>query len=111
MNILDYPVGNTDRHPENWGFLIDNATNRAVSLYPLMDFNMSFQTYDNLDGANCQTVIPRKLTQREATIEAVQAIGLRQIRGVDMAIFGDMEAEREMFQLRIAELKKYAKFI
>lgn len=109
MNILDYLVGNTDRHPENWGFLIDNATNQPVSLYPLMDFNMSFQTYDKLDGANCQTVLPRKLTQREAAIEAVQAIGLRQIREVDVAVFDGMAQEREMFQLRLAELKKYAK--
>ena len=109
MNILDYLVGNTDRHPENWGFLIDNETNKPVSLYPLMDFNMSFQTYDTLDGANCQTVDSRRLTQREAAIEAVQAIGLRQIRDVDMAIFDGMESEREMFLLRLAELKKYAK--
>ena len=109
MNILDYLVGNTDRHPENWGFLVDNATNQPVSLYPLMDFNMSFQTYDKLDGANCQTVIPRKLTQREAAIEAVQAIGLRQIRDVDLAVFDGMDQERGMFLLRLAELKKYAK--
>ena len=109
MNILDYLVGNTDRHPENWGFLIDNATNQPVSLYPLMDLNMSFQTYDKLDGANCQTVLPRKLTQREAAIEAVQVIGLRQIRDVDLAIFDSMRQEREMFLLRLAELQKYAK--
>lgn len=107
MNILDYLVGNTDRHPENWGFLIDNETNRPVSLYPLMDFNMSFQTYDTLDGANCQTVGSRRLTQREAAIEAVQTIGLRQIRDIDMTIFDGMEQERKMFQLRLAELKKY----
>ncbi len=109
MNILDYLVGNTDRHPENWGFLIDNDTNRPVSLYPLMDFNMSFQTYDTLDGANCQTVDSRRLTQREAAIEAVQAIGLRQIRHIDMTFFEGMEQEWKMFQLRLAELKKYAK--
>ena len=109
MNILDYLVGNTDRHPENWGFLIDNETNRPVSLYPLMDFNMSFQTYETLDGANCQTVDSRKLTQREAAIEAVQAIGLRQLRDIDMTIFGGMEQEREMFQLRLAKLKEYAR--
>lgn len=109
MNILDYLVGNTDRHPENWGFLIDNETNRPVSLYPLMDFNMSFQTYDTLDGANCQTVDSRRLTQREAAIEAVQAIGLRQIRDIDMTFFEGMEKEWKMFQLRLAELKKYAK--
>ena len=88
--------------------MVDNETNKPVSLYPLMDFNMSFQTYDNLDGANCQTVIPRKLTQREAAIEAVQAIGLRQIRDVDLAIFGENYQERDMFLLRLAELKKYA---
>ena len=107
MNIVDYLVGNTDRHPENWGLLIDNVTNQPVSLYPLMDFNMSFQTYDKLDGANCQTVNGRKLTQREAAIESVQAIGLRQIRDVDMSWFADQDQEREMFQLRLAELQKY----
>ena len=108
MNILDYLVGNTDRHQENWGFLIDNSTNQPVSLYPLMDFNMSFQTYDTLDGANCLTVLLRKLTQREAAIEAVKAIGLRQIRDVDMSVFDGMEQAREMFNLRLEELKKYA---
>lgn len=107
MNILDYLVGNTDRHPENWGFLINNATNQPISLYPIMDFNMSFHAYDKLDGANCQTVEFRKLTQREAAIEAVQAIGLRQIRNVDPAIFDGMDQEREMFQFRLTELKKY----
>ena len=109
MNVLDYLVGNTDRHPENWGFLIDNETNRPVSLYPLMDFNMSFQAYDTLDGANCQTVDSRRCTQREAAIEAVQAIGLRQIRDIDMTFFEGMEQEWKMFQFRLAELKKYAK--
>lgn len=109
MNILDYLVGNTDRHAENWGFLIDNATNQPISLYPLMDFNMSFQTYDKLDGANCLTVGSRKLTQREAAIEAVKTIGMRQICDVDMALFDGMDQEREMFQLRLAELHKYAK--
>lgn len=109
MNILDYLVGNTDRHPENWGFLVDNETNKPVSLYPLMDFNMSFQAYDKLEGANCQTTGSRRLTQREAAIEAVQTIGLRQIQEVDLSIFDGMAQAREMFQLRLAELKNYIK--
>ena len=29
MNILDYLVGNTDRHWGNWGFLVDNETKSA----------------------------------------------------------------------------------
>ena len=108
MNILDYLVGNTDRHPENWGFLVDNETNRYVSLYPLMDFNQCFLAYDILDGANCQVFFPRRLTQREAAIDAVKQIGLLQIREMDMTAFENMEAEAEMFQRRLKELRKYA---
>ena len=30
MNILDYLVGNVDRHWGNWGFLIDNQKNKLI---------------------------------------------------------------------------------
>ena len=106
MNILDYLTGNTDRHPENWGFLVDNRTNKYVSLYPLMDFNQCFLSYDNLEGAKCQTVFPEQMSQKEAAQEAVKHIGLRMVREMDMKKFGDMEKEAEMFQMRLAELKK-----
>lgn len=106
MNILDYLTGNTDRHPENWGFLVDNRTNKYVSLYPLMDFNQCFLSYDNLEGAKCQTVFPEQMSQKEAAQEAVKHIGLRMVHEMDMKKFGDMEKEAEMFQMRLAELKK-----
>lgn len=38
MNVIDYLVGNTDRHWGNWGVLVDTRTNRPLSLHPLMDF-------------------------------------------------------------------------
>lgn len=107
MNILDYLTGNTDRHPENWGFLVDNTTNDYISLYPVMDFNQCFQAYDTLEGANCQTVLPAKMTQREAAVEAVKKIGLPQIREMDMDKFGDMREEAKMFQMRLEELRNY----
>ena len=66
-----------------------------------------FFAYDNLDGANCQFFFPKRLTQREAAIEAVKKIGLLQIREMDMTAFENMEAEAEMFQRRLEELKKY----
>lgn len=106
MNILDYLTGNTDRHPENWGFLIDNETNEYISLYPLMDFNQCFLSYEDLDGANCQSVLPQKMTQREAAIEAVKHIGLRQICEMDMSKFKKMEKEAKMFSRRLNELKQ-----
>lgn len=105
MNILDYLIGNTDRHPENWGFLVDNKTNNCVSLYPIMDFNQSFQSYDDINGANCQTVLPQKMTQREAAIESVKQIGLRQIREINMTWFEGLEKEFEMFETRLSILK------
>ena len=107
MNILDYLTGNTDRHPENWGFLIDNETNKYIRLYPVMDFNQCFLSYDDLDGANCQTVLPERMTQREAAVDAVRKIGLRQKSEVNMSIFGSMEKEAEMFRERLAELRRY----
>ncbi len=107
MNILDYLTGNTDRHMENWGVLVDNTTNKPVGLHPLMDFNQCFLAYDQPEGARCLTVNGR-MTQREAAIEAVKHIGLRQIREMDMTKFAGMEKEAAMFIQRLDELKKYA---
>lgn len=109
MNILDYLTGNTDRHPENWGFLIENSSNQWISLHPVMDFNQCFFAYDQLDGDECKTVGRRNVSQREAAIEAVKCIGLRQIKEMDMSKFGDMQKEAEMFLQRLNELKKYEK--
>jgi hypothetical protein len=107
MNILDYLVGNIDRHPENWGFLIDNRNNQYLSLYPIMDFNLSFGSYDTLDGANCQTIYPERKTQREAALEAVRTIGLHQIREIDESFFADAPEWRDMFFRRLEELKRH----
>ena len=108
MNLIDYLVGNTDRHWGNWGFLVANATNKLCGLFPLMDFNKSFLAYDTLDGARCQTIRSRKLTQREAAIEAVRAVGLNQINNVQRSWFKD-SACAEMFFRRLELLQHAAK--
>ena len=100
MNLIDYLVGNTDRHWGNWGFLVSNDTNRLEKLYPLMDFNKSFLAYDTIDGARCQTS-NRKLSQREAAIEAVRAVGLNQIAEINPEWFEDA-AQWQMFCKRLA---------
>ena len=100
MNLIDYLVGNTDRHWGNWGFLVDNDTNRLEKLYPLMDFNKSFLAYDTLDGARCQTS-SRKLSQREAALEAVRAVGLNQIAEINPDWFADT-AQWQMFCNRLS---------
>lgn len=106
MNILDYLVGNTDRHWENWGLLVDNETNQPVRLHDLMDFNRAFQQYDTLDGANCLTVGKRHLSQREAAIEAVKKAGLNQNCFVDEAVWNERIEWKNIFQMRLSDLKK-----
>lgn len=109
MNIVDYLVGNTDRHWGNWGVLIDNATNKPLRLHDLMDFNQSFRAYDQMDGANCLPahVFGQKMTQKEAAVEAVRRIGLNQIREVDSAVFARLPQYERMFRERLALLKCY----
>ena len=107
MNIVDYLVGNTDRHWGNWGFLVDNRTNRLDKLYPLMDFNKAFQAYDTIEGARCQTASKNR-SQREAAEEAVRRVGLNQIAEVSPEWFAHA-AESEMFFLRLNVLKEAEK--
>ena len=79
MNIVDYLVGNTDRHRGNWGFRVNNTDNRLGKLHPLMDFNRAFRSYDTMEGARCLTVKGNR-TQMEAAVEGVRAVGLNQVR-------------------------------
>lgn len=104
MNILDYLVGNTDRHWGNWGFLVDNKNGQALRLHDLMDFNQSFREYDTLEGAGCQTINNRKISQREAALEAVQKVGLNQIAEVKEEWFEDRKEEFLMFRQRLQQL-------
>lgn len=41
MVAIDYIIANTDRHWENWGFLVDNKTNCIIQMAPLYDHNQA----------------------------------------------------------------------
>ena len=103
MNIIDYLVGNTDRHWGNWGFLMDNKTNRPLRLFPLMDFNKAFLAYDTMEGSRCLTS-PCSMSQMDAALDAVQTVGLNQKSEIRMEWFSD-PARREMFGKRFSLLK------
>lgn len=107
MNILDYLIGNTDRHWGNWGLLVDNRTNMPIRLYDLMDFNRAFQSYETIDGARCLTC-KKLMVQKEAAIEAVKEVGLNQISRVSAEWFADAN-QRKMFFKRLNLLNKNLK--
>lgn len=113
MNIVDYLVGNTDRHCGNWGFRANNTDNRLGKLHPLMDFNRAFRSYDTIEGARCLTM-PGNVSQMEAALQGVRAVGLNQKEKLpeDLpALFRKlngltgMELE-QMFAKRLEVLKK-----
>lgn len=103
MNIIDYLTGNSDRHWGNWGFYVDNSSNRLLRLYPLMDFNKAFTNYDTLDGGKCQT-LSRFVSQKEAAVSAVREIGLNQTAEIQENWFYD-PALYSMFNRRLGLLK------
>ena len=103
MNIIDYLVGNTDRHWGNWGFLVDNNTNELLKLLPLMDFNKAFTSYDTLSGAKCLTS-KEPMSQMQAAMDAVKQIGLNQIADIQDEWFFDAKI-KDMFYKRLSVLK------
>ena len=107
MNIMDYLIGNIDRHWGNWGFWVDNRNNKLIGLHPLMDYNKAFLSYETLDGTLCHTT-EQRMSQRQAAEEAVRIIGLNQVREVDLAWFDD-EKTADMFLRRLDCLKSVAK--
>ncbi len=107
MNIIDYLIGNIDRHWGNWGFEVNNSTNKIGKLYPLMDFNKAFMSYETIDGAICQTTDTR-MSQKQAAIEAVKKVGLNQIKEIDRSLFAN-EKQADMFFERLSILVEAAK--
>ena len=103
MNIIDYLIGNTDRHWGNWGFAVDNKTNGLQKLYPLMDFNKSFNAYDSVDGARCLQT-DKCVSQKEAAVEAVREVGLNLEREIEPELFENDEI-RQMFYRRLEILR------
>ena len=103
MNIIDYLIGNSDRHWGNWGFWVDNQNNKLLGLHPLMDFNKAFTNYSSIDGGKCQTQ-RRKVSQEAAAIEAVEKIGLNQVAEVKKEWFSNA-SDYEMFEKRLDILR------
>lgn len=105
MNIIDYLIGNTDRHWGNWGILIRNSNNKPVRLYDLMDFNQAFNSYDDIEGSNCQTMFGEHVNQKDAAIKSVEKIGLNQIKEVSKLYFDELPQFYNMFCKRLELLQ------
>ena len=105
LNIIDYLIGNNDRHPNNWGVLIDNKSNKVVKLYPLMDFNKAFNDYKDLKGAKCLTV-DKNTCQLDAAVIAVKKVGLNLKLKIPSSVFEGNKSRETMFRKRLQKLRQ-----
>lgn len=107
MNVIDYLIGNIDRHWGNWGFTVNNQNNKIGKIHALMDYNKAFLSYETTDGAMCQTTNEKRISQKQAAIEAVKEVGLNQLKNVDRDWFND-ESKSNMFFERLTILQNAA---
>ena len=70
MQIADYILNNNDRHEQNWGFFMENATGKIIGYCPLFDHDHTFVPYDNVLS---QTTEEAK-TLLEAALEAQEEL-------------------------------------
>lgn len=69
--ILDYIIVNTDRHTQNYGFLMNNNTGKLEKIAPLFDFNCALVAdYFNRDARNT-------LSQMFNTAETLQELAYK----------------------------------
>lgn len=66
MQIADYLLNNNDRHEQNWGFLMDNATGKLTRYCPLFDHDHAFSSYENILSQTTEFTSTLKEAAREA---------------------------------------------
>lgn len=75
MTLVDYIIGNVDRHKGNYGLLVDANTNEIISYAPLYDHNMSMGTTIELNQ-NLRTKVykPTDKPFLESAVTALTAL-------------------------------------
>lgn len=72
MQIADYILNNIDRHEQNWGFFMDNASGKLTGFCPLFDHDHAFANYENVMSQTTE----KELTLKEAASQAQKELGL-----------------------------------
>ena len=61
--VLDFIIANTDRHIQNYGFLVENKTNKIIGLAPIFDFNCAL--VDDYFGRNAEDKLSQMFNSTE----------------------------------------------
>ena len=91
--IADYLLANPDRHEENWGFYMDNATGRITGCHPLFDHNLCFDR-DLMRNPDSTSRMFGDETVKEAAENAMRETPVKMTRPVTRDMFPDGESYR-----------------
>ena len=58
MQIADYILNNNDRHEQNWGFFMDNASGKLTGYCPLFDHDHAFADHRNVMSQTTEQAVP-----------------------------------------------------
>lgn len=70
MLVVDYLIGNTDRHAGNWGFFMDSATGDVSRMHPLFDHNNAF----NFKDINAKSRVYPSMTLKKVAYMACEKL-------------------------------------
>lgn len=78
MQVADYILNNNDRHEQNWGFFMDNASGKLIGYCPLFDHDHAFANYQNVLSQTTEEPV----SLYEAAVEAQKKLKL-DLSGLD----------------------------
>ena len=109
MNVIDYVIGNNDRHSSNWGvqYQVEGRKRKILGLHPLYDFNQAFCNYELAEGSLCLPayLLGEKLSQREAARQALSELTFQLEEIPKREWFGVHEEWYDGCMQRIKELR------
>ena len=72
MCVVDYLISNPDRHLQNWGFYMDNATGNLLRCPPLFDHNKAFDAQLIKDKTGGESLVFEGYSNQEVAQYSLQ---------------------------------------
>lgn len=88
--VVDYIIMNTDRHDNNYGFMMDNHTGNIVGMAPLFDYNLALVS----DAFNTNEKAAESMSQMLNNKESIRGLARRMLPYSDIRV--DFEKLREI---------------
>jgi hypothetical protein len=67
IGVIDYIIMNTDRHDNNYGFMMDNKTGKLRCVAPLFDYNLALVS--DVFGINSENTLSQMFNTKETILD------------------------------------------